>query len=76
MRLGFSYSLLFMIMNTKLIFPNTTKLAEFILNNNILKAEVESRHRLMEAELNDDEIILAVAEYEAQVLPPQSDPEA
>lgn len=53
----------------KLIFPATVRMAEFILDNNILRASVDSKLNSLEAELQDDEIILAVSKYNAHVYP-------
>jgi hypothetical protein len=51
-----------------LIFPDTIKLSDFIIKNQIGPVEVNTREQTLNAELEDEEILIACSEeYEAIV---------
>ena len=50
---------------TVLIFPDSTAIADFVLNNSISNAEVNSVEQKVTAPLSDEEILIACTEHDA-----------
>ncbi|HWI94343.1 MAG TPA: hypothetical protein VNT20_23885 [Flavisolibacter sp.] len=48
-----------------LLFPDAHHIAEFLVNNRIVGAEVNSKEHSLTAEMEDEEIITAVRDYDA-----------
>lgn len=49
----------------ELIFPNAAALTEFILNEQVSAAEVDSKERVLKVLLSDVQIVLACTKYGA-----------
>jgi len=48
-------------------FPDTTKLAEFVLQNSISNVEINSRDCSLEGTVGEDEIMIAETRFEAVI---------
>lgn len=53
---------------TVLLFPNASAIADFVLENEVNNAEVNSREQKLTAELTDQEIALACTQFGAVVI--------
>jgi len=51
-----------------LAFPSTEHIAEFIVNYNLSKLDVDSHSRIVKGYLTEDELITACDEYDARMI--------